>query len=284
MRMDPYEVLNVPRSANKEEVDKAYNNLRKIYRTDFTGNESEKKWNEEKYAELTGAYLKILKNIRLKSEIEQNIKISGQIEIKKDPLEEQYYGKETRGSKYFAGGEGGSYADYKEIDTNDEYKIYKYLDKQNESEDDVLCENKDKVRFHGNIRNYMDFSGYTISKLGINESWYKNAMKSLEAGDYEGAIIILKRIDTRTALWYYLEALSYGGLGEITKAKENAITAYNMEQDNTQFWSFLKFIDSFSENHSAVRKNSTDRFINRRKMNMVFTIVVVIVVLIFLIK
>ncbi len=278
--MDPYEVLNVSRNAKKEEVDEAYNKLCKIYRTEYIGSESENKWNEEKYAELTKAYLRIQKNIKTNNGIDKNREISGYIELKKNPLEEQYYSNKNSGSKYFAGGEGGSYADYREIDSNDEYKIYEYLKKQDDLEDKVLCENRDKVRFHRNIRTYLDFTQYKIGRLGINESWYKNAMKSLEAEDYEGAIIILKRIDTKTALWYYLEALAYGGLGEVVKAKENAITAYNMEQDNMQFWNFLRFIDSFTEDHYAVKKKEADRFVSRKKMNLILLILIVIVGLI----
>lgn len=257
---DPYKILNISENASEEEIKDAYKAISSIYSPGTNSGYINSQEAAKKYSNVNKAYLAAMKNLKKKTVVEEAAKAKEEKPLERLPenTDDIYFGNYTdyvEGAKYYKGGRGGAYYEYGEEqkderlkDKGDRYHAYHGFSGV-EREDDFF-NGQYRGAFDPKFLEFLDFSFINQDAFGTDSPTYKNAIKSMEAKDFYVAAEILDRIELRHALWYYLSAVAYRGCGDIIKAREKAIVAYNMEQDNPKFWEFLKFIESSTKSYT----------------------------------
>lgn len=212
MYTDPYEVLELSRGADLDEVKKAYRRLSRIYHPDANVNNPNAAEAEEKFKQIQAAYQQIL------DEKEHGTTYSDSY----GPGSSRgYYGQSGSygpGSNDSQGnyGPGGQYGYGKEFD--DFFNTF----------------------FGGQAGQSGQFTGgRTYSSNPDTDNYLKAATNYINSRHYQEALNVLSQMNDRPAHWYYLSAFANRALGNHVTALEHATQAVSMDGSNYQYRALL---------------------------------------------
>lgn len=200
---DPYSVLGVPRSADADEIKKAYRKLSRMYHPDANVNNPNKKQAEEKFKQVQEAYDQIM------HEREHG---GGT------------YGGGSAGYDQNRGGAGGAGAGYG-YDGFDGYDGFGGFGSFGGFGGGAYG--------RGASGSTSDSPRMSAAINFVNSGHYAEAMNVLDEFP----------LNERNARWYYVHAYANYGMGNIINAKEDARHAVNLEPGNREYVELLNMLE-----------------------------------------
>lgn len=220
---DPYSVLGISRSADDETIKKAYRQKCKEFHPDLHPNDPTC---EDKFKEVQAAYSEVMR---------------------------QKSGGGTSGS--YGSSQSGGYSAY-----GQQYQGQNgYGGQQYQNPFTGFGFGPFGFGFYSSSsgNGYSGYSNYGYSgRQNTGSPELQAAGNYIRNGYYQEALNVLNNMPSsdRTAVWHYYAALANSGLGNNTRAQEEARTAVNMEPGNYEYQNLLNRLQNGGRNYSAYQQ------------------------------
>lgn len=240
---DPYKVLGVSQSATQDEIKSAYRRMAKKYHPDLHPDDPEA---ANKMNEINEAYDMLSHPEKYAAKRAREQQSSGYGGYYGNP-----YGQRTSNSSQGGyQGAGGWYSDFGGFDFEDLFGFGRYA------------------------------GGF--SQMNINptvqpgdSSAVASAINSINSGMYQEAFRILMNIEHayRDARWYYLNAITLYGYGDVSQAADYMQKAVMMDQSNQ---TYRDLYQRFRQEGATYNRNTTIVFSPFRSLGKIFLFIIVI--------
>lgn len=249
---NPYRVLGVKEKDDEKVIKKRYRELIRKYHPDENVDVINKEELKKKFEEIQEAYDNIC-DIRAG-------KISKYMFPGYEYEEEQNKGKKRKDNKNYTEYDNEAYADiFGMHDVDDEfentfYNASEYVETRRTSDNEKYYKNK------------------------IVASLYTKASECIRNYNFDAALNILQCVEEKNAMWYYLMAKTYQGLGNKKETYKMIEHAVNQDPENRMFREFYNTVSPDTMWYRRIN-TSTEREINFVKILIILILLVLLFVI-----